>query len=340
MLSDLLDDDLLSRPMTLPTSTKSMEIFIDSSNSGSGSVVLMQPKLEPQPVVFDQQQQQQQQQSKMVPIVSRYDSQQQCSTNGSAYTCSNCTQPIHERYLLYTQDRLCRGNYWHMQCLRCQCCDAVLADISSTFYTKDNALLCKSDYIKRYGSRPCSLCSQVIGPNEQVMRVSPNYVYHLHCFTCIKCHARLVKGDRYVFFNGQLYCEKDNPLKSTTNTSNSPASKRGTNTSKRGAKAANAAASRAAAAAAASRAAAAAAAAAAAQVQQQTFATPSPQIHHQYHPSTHTGHLTLLNNHHIHSSTSSSSTTNTITQSLLNNNNNTNSNGSSSLATPSGDELY
>jgi hypothetical protein len=103
----------------------------------------MQPKLEPQPVVFDQQQQ-----SKMVPIAPRYDSHQQCSTNGSAYTCSNCTQPIHERYLLYTQDRLCRGNYWHMQCLRCQCCDAVLADISSTFYTKDNALLCKSDYIK------------------------------------------------------------------------------------------------------------------------------------------------------------------------------------------------
>jgi hypothetical protein len=178
-------------------------------------------------------------------------------------------------------------------------------------------------FIRRYGSRPCSLCGQIIGPNEQVMRVSPNYVYHLHCFTCVKCHTRLIKGDRYVFFNGQLYCEKDNPLKSTTNTSNSPASKRGANTGKRGGKAATAAASRAA-----------AAAAAAAQAQQQTFVTPSPPIHHQYHPSTHTGHLTLLNNHHIHSSSS------TITHSLLNNNN-TNSNGSSSsLATPSGDELY
>ncbi|UJR37148.1 hypothetical protein I4U23_029858 [Adineta vaga] len=267
----------------------------------------------------------------MAPIISRFDSHQQCSTNGSAYTCSNCTQPIHERYLLYTQDRLCRGNYWHMQCLRCQCCDAVLADISSTFYTKDNALLCKSDYIKRYGSRPCSLCSQVIGPNEQVMRVSPNYVYHLHCFTCVKCHARLVKGDRYVFFNGQLYCEKDNPLKSSTNTSNSPVSKRGT-TSKRGAKAATAAASRAAAAAA-------AAAAQAQQQQQQTFITPSTPLHHQYHSSPHTGHLTLLNNHHMHSSPSPS--TSTITHSLLNNttNNNTNSNGLSSLATPTGDEL-
>ncbi len=163
----------------------------------------------------------------------------------------------------------------------------------------------------------------MIGAHEQVMRVSPNYVYHLHCFTCVKCHARLVKGDRYVFFNGQLFCEKDNPLKSTTNTSNSPASKRGATTSKRGAKAATAAASRA------------AAAAAAAQAQQQTFAPPPPSnpIHHQYHPSTHPGHLTLLNNHHLHSSPS------TMTHSLLNNT--INSNGSSSsLATPSGDELY
>ena len=111
----------------------SFGFFLDSSYGSSGSVELMQPKLE---------------QSKLIPMTPRYDSHQHCSTNGSAYTCSNCTQPIHERYLLYTQDRSCRGNYWHMQCLRCQCCDAVLADISSTFYTKDNALLCKSDYIK------------------------------------------------------------------------------------------------------------------------------------------------------------------------------------------------
>ena len=127
-----------------------LHLFVlGNSNSSGGSVVLMQPKLEPQPVVFDHHHHHQQQQAKMVPNLSRYDPQTaQCSTNSSVYTCSNCTQPIHERYLLYTQDRLCRGNYWHMQCLRCQCCDAVLADISSTFYTKDNALLCKSDYIK------------------------------------------------------------------------------------------------------------------------------------------------------------------------------------------------
>lgn len=117
----------------------------------------MQPKLEAQPIVFEQQQQ-----SKMAPIAPRFDVHQQCSTGSTlntntgsvnnttpvTYTCCHCTQPIQERFLLYTRDRFNRGNYWHMQCLRCQCCDVVLADVSSTFYTKDNALLCKSDYMK------------------------------------------------------------------------------------------------------------------------------------------------------------------------------------------------
>ena len=181
---------------------------------------------------------------------------------------------------------------------------------------------------RRYGSRPCSLCSLLIGPNEQVMRVSPNYVYHLHCFTCIKCHARLVKGDRYVSFNGQLFCEKDNPLKTT---SNSPASKRGAQTSKRGAKAA--AASRAA-----------AAAAAAAQSQQGTYLNPSTPLHQtQYPHATHSGHISLLNNQHLHGQSPS----NTITHSLLNNPNNhhmssttTTTNGSSSLGTGNPDEMF
>ncbi|CAF3471990.1 unnamed protein product [Rotaria socialis] len=296
-------------------------VVTPSTGNNSNAALLMQPKLESQPLLFDQQQQQQQQQppplppppplqTKMVPIVSRYESNQ---PNTNAFTCSNCTQPIHERYFLRTHDRFARGSYWHLQCLRCQCCDAALADISSTFYTKDNALFCKSDYIKRYGSRPCSLCSQVIGTNEPIMRVSPNYVYHLSCFSCVKCHIHLVKGDRYVLFNGQPFCEKDNPFKSTTNINNSPAPKRGSTTGKRGAKAGRATA-----------AATAAAAAAAVQVQQ-TFVTP-PQYHH-------TGHISLLNNPH---------TSSTITHSLLssNNNNMNNNNCLSSTATPTGDDLY
>ncbi|UJR09068.1 hypothetical protein I4U23_013315 [Adineta vaga] len=275
----------------------------------------MQPKLESQAFVFDQQSSTIQ--TKMVPIAPRFDSNQQNTTNTTIHTCSHCSQPIQERYFLHTQDRLSRGNYWHMQCLRCQSCDVVLADVAPTFYIKDNALLCKSDYIKRYGSRPCSLCSQVIGTNEQIMRVNPNYVYHLSCFTCMKCQIPLVKGDRYVLFNGQPFCEKDNPLKSTTNT---PVTKRGNATSKRGGKA--------------SRAATTAAAATANVVAaptttilatgQQTFITPPlpPQYHH-------TGHISLLNN--LHNS-------NTITHSLLSNT--INNNNSSSITTVNGDDLY
>ena len=132
-------------------------------------------------------------------------------------------------------------------------------------------------WCRKYGSRPCSLCSQVIGTNEQVMRVSPNYIYHLSCFTCVKCHTPLVKGDRYVLYNGQPFCEKDNPLKSTTNTP--PVTKRGNTTTKRGAKRANAN----------------------TQIQQ-TFPP-------QYHP---TGQISLLNNPHSTSTITHSLLSNTI----------------------------
>jgi hypothetical protein len=75
----------------------------------------------------------------------------------------------------------------------------------------------------------------MIDLNEKIMRISNNHIYHLTCFMCMKCHVPLVKGDRYVIFNGQPFCERDNPFKSqSTPTSN----KRGNSTSKRGAKAA------------------------------------------------------------------------------------------------------
>lgn len=111
------------------------------------------------------------------------------------------------------------------------------------------------------------------------MRVNANYVYHLCCFICVKCQTPLVKGDRYVLVNEQLFCEKDNPLQTTTTTNTRTTNaKRGTATSKRGGKANRST------------------------TVQSTFVTP-PQY---YHP----GHVSLLNNH---------PTTSTITHSLLSN---------------------
>lgn len=162
--------------------------------------------------------------------------------------------------------------------------------------------LLEIDLFRKYGSRPCSLCSRIIGTNEQIMRVNSNYVYHLSCFTCVKCQTPLVKGDRYVLVNEQLFCEKDNPLQTNTRTTTTN-SKRGTTTSKRGGKANRTATTTA----------------------QSTFLTPSSF----YHP----GHASLLNNH---------PTTSTMTHSLLSNNhhNSTSSiNGLSSMTTTS-DELF
>lgn len=143
------------------------------------------------------------------------------------------------------------------------------------------------------------------------MRVSPNYVYHLSCFTCMKCQIPLVKGDRYVLFNGQPFCEKDNPVKSTTNVAAGAPTKRAASTSRRGAKAARTAA-----------AAAVVSTPATTSVHpQSTFGVP-PQYHH-------TGHMSLLNN--LHNS-------NSITHSLLSSNINTGN--ASSIAAANDDDLF
>jgi len=157
---------------------------------------------------------------------------------GGRFVCSQCGELIRDRYLLYTNDRLQNGRYWHVGCLRCQCCHVQLADLGNSFYTKENHIFCKQDYIKIYGSKPCSTCSQLIQAHERVMRVNQNFYYHLDCFCCQKCRKRLQTGDRYVFLQGHLFCEKDNPLKSAPNEkSSTPTSttKRGGGT-KRGAK--------------------------------------------------------------------------------------------------------
>ena len=37
-------------------------------------------------------------------------------------------------------------------------------------------------------------------------------VYHVNCFTCIKCKQRLQPGEKYcILTNGHLVCEKDWP---------------------------------------------------------------------------------------------------------------------------------
>jgi len=59
-------------------------------------------------------------------------------------------------------------------------------------------------------SGTCRACQHQIPPNEFVMKTPDGAaVYHVTCFACVKCHGRLVPGDRYGIVNGDLVCEID-----------------------------------------------------------------------------------------------------------------------------------
>lgn len=58
-------------------------------------------------------------------------------------------------------------------------------------------------YIKK-----CLGCSEKITAADYVMRAS-DYIFHLRCFVCVVCCARLQKGDQCVIKQGQLFCKPD-----------------------------------------------------------------------------------------------------------------------------------
>ncbi|XP_031565013.1 LIM domain transcription factor LMO4.2-like [Actinia tenebrosa] len=120
--------------------------------------------------------------------------------------CAGCGDKIIDRYLLLALDQ-----YWHMNCLKCSCCEARLGEIGTSCYAKGGMILCKTDYVRLYGtSGACAVCAKLIPATELVMKVLGK-VYHLHCFTCTTCHNQLVSGDRFHVVNGRLFCENDDP---------------------------------------------------------------------------------------------------------------------------------
>lgn len=129
--------------------------------------------------------------------------------------CAKCDKQICDRYFLKALNL-----FWHEDCLKCGCCDCRLGDVGSSLYTRENFLLCKSDYMRwilwsatvwqdffeknhktkiftmfrLYGNTGlCSACNKLIPAFEMVMRAKRN-VYHLECFACQQCSHRYVKG--------------------------------------------------------------------------------------------------------------------------------------------------
>lgn len=60
-----------------------------------------------------------------------------------AHFCVKCDKQIQDRYFLKALNA-----FWHENCLKCSCCDCRLADVGSTLFTRENVILCKSDYLR------------------------------------------------------------------------------------------------------------------------------------------------------------------------------------------------
>lgn len=57
--------------------------------------------------------------------------------------CAGCGDKIIDRFLLFALDQ-----YWHVNCLKCSCCEARLGEIGTSCYSKGGMILCKTDYVR------------------------------------------------------------------------------------------------------------------------------------------------------------------------------------------------
>ncbi|XP_007237040.3 LIM/homeobox protein Lhx4 isoform X2 [Astyanax mexicanus] len=114
--------------------------------------------------------------------------------------CAGCSQTILDKFILKVLDR-----HWHAQCLKCSDCHTLLAD---RCFSRAGSVYCKEDFFKRFGTK-CASCQQGIPPS-QVVRKAQDFVYHLHCFSCVMCSRQLATGDEfYLMEDGRLVCKSD-----------------------------------------------------------------------------------------------------------------------------------
>ncbi|XP_040180063.1 LIM/homeobox protein Lhx3 isoform X1 [Rana temporaria] len=114
--------------------------------------------------------------------------------------CAGCNQHIVDRFILKVLDR-----HWHSKCLKCNDCQIQLTE---KCFSRGDSVYCKDDFFKRFGTK-CAACQQGIPPT-QVVRRAQEFVYHLHCFSCIICKRQLATGDEfYLMEDSRLVCKAD-----------------------------------------------------------------------------------------------------------------------------------
>uniref|UniRef100_A0A8B9K9P8 Zgc:56628 n=1 Tax=Astyanax mexicanus TaxID=7994 RepID=A0A8B9K9P8_ASTMX len=118
--------------------------------------------------------------------------------------CVGCGQQISDQFLLFALD-----GYWHCRCLTCSCCFTPLAQIGTSCFTRSGMILCRSDYLRLFGTGGvCRGCRSSIPAGEMVMKAK-SYMFHIRCFVCSVCWKQLVPGDRFHCENGTLFCDQE-----------------------------------------------------------------------------------------------------------------------------------
>ncbi|KRY47934.1 Replication factor C subunit 1, partial [Trichinella britovi] len=110
-----------------------------------------------------------------------------------------CQATITDQFYLLVAERS-----WHIHCLRCCVCRCSL-ETELTCFSRGDLIFCKEDYSKQFSKR-CSRCNRVVLPKDLVMRAR-DYVFHLHCFTCVVCNVPMQPGSLFgLGNNGLIYC--------------------------------------------------------------------------------------------------------------------------------------
>uniref|UniRef100_A0A0R3S6U8 LIM zinc-binding domain-containing protein n=1 Tax=Elaeophora elaphi TaxID=1147741 RepID=A0A0R3S6U8_9BILA len=104
--------------------------------------------------------------------------------------CVSCMIPITDHHFLLMNEQS-----WHFECLRCSLCHCSLHSASTCYY-KDGMVLCRDDYLTKYGKR-CERCAAVLCDDDIVMRAS-EAIFHLECFTCCICSAPLRPSELFM----------------------------------------------------------------------------------------------------------------------------------------------
>jgi hypothetical protein len=75
-------------------------------------------------------------------------------------------------------------------------------DLTSFIYEKEK----NKNNRKCQNKNCCKACKFEINPNDYVLKIQQNYLYHMNCFVCVECNKLIQPGEKYGLINDDLFC--------------------------------------------------------------------------------------------------------------------------------------